>query len=255
MSHFVGCMCLFNSGSRVATADDSGDSGSGTPRQHIDNGVGALCESRHFSHSKRAIPYNGLCICQGLVECFDGFGTDIEDTPTGGNVLDRDNSGCGVGGETVGYYHVDGQQQVQVALTGLGDEVTSHIEFTLFEQRVADLVPLGLQEGVCHTATDEQDVDHADETLQDGDFVGDLGPADDSGKGPPWMLKRRSEEVDFLLHQETCHAWQVMGDAFGRGMGTVSGAEGIVDVDFTKRGKLARKIRVILFLFLVEAEV
>ena len=108
------------------------------------------------------------CICQGLVECFDGFGTDIEDTPTGGNFFDGDDSGCGVGGETVGYYHIYGQQQVQVALTGFGDQVTSHVEFTLFEQRVADLVPLGFQEGVCHAATNEQSIDHADETLQDG---------------------------------------------------------------------------------------
>src|SRR5258706_16395917 len=170
MGHFVGCGCLFNRGSRGATADDSGGSGSGTPCQHIDDGVGALCEGRHFSHSKRAIPYNGLCICQGLVECFDGFGTDIEDTPTGGNVFDGDDSGCGVGGETFGYYHVDGQQQVQVALTGLGDEVTSHVEFTLFEQRVADLVPLGLQESVCHTATYDQDVAHTVVQLNDGDL-------------------------------------------------------------------------------------
>src|SRR6266567_1777562 len=245
MSHFAGCMCLFNSGSRVATADDSGGSGSGTPCQHIDDGVGALCEGRHFSHSKRAIPYNGLCICQGLVECFDGFGTDIEDTPTGGNVFDGDDSGCGVGGEAVGYYHVDGQQQVQVALTGFDDEVTSHVEFTLFKQRVADLVPLGFQEGVCHTATDEQGIDYADETLQDSNFVGDFGTADDSGKGSPGMFERRSEEVDFLLHQETCHAWQVMGNPFGRGMGTVSSPKSVVDVDFTKQGTLARKIRVI----------
>jgi len=38
-------------------------------------------------------------------------------------------------------------------------------------------------------------------------------------------------------------------------MGAMGGAKGIVDIDFTQGGKLPGKLRIVLLLFLMEAEV
>ena len=64
------------------------------------------------------------------------------------------------------------------------------------------------------------------------------------------------EELQLLLNEQTRDAGgQIFGYAFGGRMGTVSRSERIVDVQIRDRCKFFRKLRVVLFLFRVEANI
>ena len=69
------------------------------------------------------------------------------------------------------------------------------------------------------------------------------------------MFQCRPQEVDFLLHQEARYGWQVVGHALGRGMRAMGRAKGIVDIEIAERGKLSGKCRIVLLLFLMEAQI
>ena len=69
------------------------------------------------------------------------------------------------------------------------------------------------------------------------------------------MFQGRSQVVDLFLHQEARNTWEIAGDTFGRGMGAMSRAKGIVDIYFTEGGKLLSELRIVLLLFFMEAEV
>src|SRR5947209_17391937 len=116
------------------------------------------------------------------------------------------------------------------------DQVAGCINFFLFKERIANLVALRFQKGIGHATTDEQDINHVDEAFQHHDLVRDLGTANHCSEWAAWMLQGGSQEIDFLLHQEACHRWQVVGYALRRCMGTMGGTKGIVDVNVSKRG-------------------
>ena len=63
--------------------------------------------------------------------------------------------------------------------------------------------------------------------------------AQNGDEGPFGILEDLAQELQFLLDQEARRARaQVLGDALGRGVGAVRGAEGVVDVDLGQRGEL-----------------
>ena len=69
------------------------------------------------------------------------------------------------------------------------------------------------------------------------------------------MFDGAAQELQLLLNEEAGHGGQVMGHALGGGMSAVGRAEGVVDIDVAVAGKLLGEIRIILFLFVMEAEV
>ena len=68
-------------------------------------------------------------------------------------------------------------------------------------------------------------------------------------------FERLADVVDLLLHEEPCDRFKIRSDADIRGMSAVRDAEGIVNGDVRKRGKLLGESWIILLLFLVIAQV
>ena len=104
-------------------------------------------------------------------------------------------------------------------------------------------VALRGQEGVGHAAADENDVDLGQQVGDDADLVADLGAAQNGHEGAHRVFQRAAEEGQLLLHQEAGDGRQVVGDAFGAGMGAMRAAKGIVDVDIAQLGQLLRPCR------------
>ena len=125
----------------------------------------------------------------------------------------------------------------------------------LFLQGVAHGKALGQEEGVSHTATDDQGVGRVDEVIQNTDLRGDLGATDDSDEGTLGLGEDTGEGVDLLLKQEAGDGGQVSGGAHDGTLGAMSGAEGIEDEDVAIGGEGLGDLGVVLLLALVEADV
>ena len=81
----------------------------------------------------------------------------------------------GVGGERGRGHDVDRQHDLAA---GPRQQVAAGVDHVVLEQRLADLVALGLEEGEAHAAADEQLVDLGQQRLDDGELVGDLRAAE-----------------------------------------------------------------------------
>src|SRR6266700_6442306 len=134
-------------------------------------------------------------------------------------------------------------------------EIAGSSNLALLKKRIADFVALRLEERISHVPTNQELINHADQSLEHHDLVRDFSATDDGYKRSFGMFQGRSQVVDLFLHQEAGNTRQRVGDAFCRGMGAMGGAKGIVDIDFTQGGKLPGKLRIVLLLFLMEAEV
>src|SRR2546423_3517000 len=86
-------------------------------------------------------------------------------------------------------------------------------------------------------------------------LIEDLVPANNCCKMPARVFQSRTQEINFLLHEETCHTREIVCYALCRGVCAMSCPESIIDVDLTERGKLAGKIQIVLFFFFLGAEI
>ena len=117
------------------------------------------------------------------------------------------------------------------ALPGPGDEVTDRVDLVGLDARGPDVVALGAQEGEAHRPADRDRVDAAEQVLEHGQLVGDLGPAEHGHVGPGGVLEQATEDLDLAFEQQARVAGQAGRDAADRGVATVAGPEGVVDVD------------------------
>ena len=103
---------------------------------------------------------------------------------------------------------------------------------------------LGREEGEDHPAADQQLVRLADEVLDHGQLVGDLGPAHDHHERALGVGDDLVEHVHLGLHEIPQVAGQHVGDVVHRGVLAVHGAEGVVHVRAVlprEGGELARE--------------
>jgi hypothetical protein len=91
--------------------------------------------------------------------------------------------GLGVGGEAVGQDVVDGQQQVDALGLGLLESGLGQLDLVFFDKALAGGHAQGALEGVGHAADDDQRVDLVEQVVDDVDFAGDFGAADDGDEG------------------------------------------------------------------------
>ena len=161
----------------------------------------------------------------------------------------------GVVGELLAADVVHGQQHAHALGLGLFEHLLGQVELVVLAQGVADAAAQGLLEGVGHAAADDQGVDLVQQVVDDADLVGDLGAAQDRDKGTGGILQRLAHDVELLADQEAGDRGQVVGNALGGGVRAVRGAKGVVDIDLRKGGQLLGELRIVLFLFLVEADV
>jgi hypothetical protein len=158
----------------------------------------------------------------------------------------------GLGGKSVGDDDVHGQDEFAAPFL---QELGSELDRALFNQGVAHLVPLGLEEGIGHAPADEQGIRLGEEVLDHADLVRDLGAAQDGHEGALGILDGLAQKLDLFLHQEPRHRGQVSGDPRCGGVGAMGRAEGVVHVHIGQLGQLPGELGVILLFFSVEAQV
>ena len=105
---------------------------------------------------------------------------------------------------------------------------------------------LRLEEREAHRAADQDAVGELEEALDDGDLVGHLGAAEHRDERPRGVGEDARRGRDLALEQEARRRVRdVVGDALGRGVRAVGGAEGVVDVDVGERAERRRELRVV----------
>ena len=93
------------------------------------------------------------------------------------------------------------------------------------------------------------------QVLDDADLVRHLGAAQDRHEGPLGIFQSLAHNGQFLADQEARHRWQISRHAGSRRMGPVYGAKSVGYIDLRQGCQLLGKFRIVLLLFLMEAQV
>src|SRR5215472_1533213 len=93
-------------------------------------------------------------------------------------------------------------------------------------------------EGISHGSANEKRVRFLDQTIDHQVFIRDLGAAENDHERLCGFLQFLAEELQFAFHQKACCALAAaLGHdtrhTFGGSMGAMSGAEGVVHVNFS----------------------
>ena len=158
-------------------------------------------------------------------------------------------------GHLVGNHRIDRQLDLPA---GLGQQAFGQFDLVALDEALADFLALGEEERVGHRAADQERVGFAEQLLDDIDFVGDFGPAEDRDERPRGFGDGFAQKFQFLLNQKPDRArlaLQRLRHAECAGVLAVGGAECVVDVNIAQLGQLLGEVRLVLFFFLVEAEV
>jgi len=123
----------------------------------------------------------------------------------------------------------------------LFQEGPGNIDLVSLDKGIANGMTLGNKECVSHAATDDQGVDFVDQVLDNADFVGDLGTAQNGDEGAFRIVKRTAHDVELFLDQVAADSRQVVSQTCGRGVGAVGGAKCIIDKNIGQRGQFAGK--------------
>jgi hypothetical protein len=111
-------------------------------------------------------------------------------------------------------------------------------DLVLLEEGDADLVALGLEEGVRHAAADQQPVGLAEQLVDDGELVGDLGTAEHHDVGPLDVLGELLEHRDLGGDQLARGVREAGREVVDGGVLAVHGAEAVADVQVGELGEL-----------------
>ena len=257
MGHLVAQAHLLDSCSGVAAADNGGSIALG---HSLGNSQGAGSQGRVLKHAHGAVPDNGLAGLDGISKQLHGLGADVAALHVSrdrgdGNDHGIDGSVDGIG-EVLDAGGIDGQQQLNALLLGLGHHVLAVVELAVVAQALADLVALGLQEGVGHAAADDQRVDLLQQVGDDVQLVRNLGAAQNSGEGTLGIVHGVAEILDLLLHQVADSGiLDIVGHTGGGAVSAVAGAEGVVNVSVGQAGQLLAESGLVLGLLLAETGV
>src|SRR5260221_4419087 len=255
MGDFVGYAGGFDGGYGITATYDR--SGSGIFCHGIGNLEGAFGEGRQFKNAHGAVPDDGAGAGDFFGKHINGFGADIERHHVGGDGLAMAvDFGQGAGFDAVGDDVIGGQQELELMGFRLLQKVAGEFEFVLFDQTLAYGFALRLEEGVRHASADDQNVNLAEQVLDDSDFVADFGASEDGDEGVLGILQDATQILQLFFHEQAGGGFlNEFGDANRGGMGTMGGAEGVVDVEISEFGELLRKMFVVLFFLGVEAKV
>src|SRR5690606_18239537 len=201
MGDLIGQSELFDGGGGIAPADDGdGAFGSGL-HQGFGHSEGAGRALLDFEYAHGSVPNHGLGPGDdGGIE-LGRLGTDIDGFHIRGNaVLIHRFEIAQLPAfeiEAVRGHEVDGQLDFFAAA---GEQGFGKVNLVVFAQGFADFESLGLQEGVRHTASDEQFVHLGKHGFDYVDFARNLGSPDDGDKGTLGLIQSSAQEVEFLLH-------------------------------------------------------
>ena len=139
---------------------------------------------------------------------------------------------------------------------GVGENLRRQLHLVCLQQRLANLMPLRLEEGVGHASSDDERIHLGHQVCDDADFVAHLRSAENRDERLLRMRQRLAEVFEFFLHQQAGgFLLHEMGDAFGGSVGAMRRAERVVHVEVAKLSQTPGKLRIVGFLFRVEAQI
>src|SRR6266705_3251240 len=165
MGHLIGCTCLFDGCRRITTANDGGCPSFGTLGHSLDDRIGALSKGGPFRYSQRAVKDDRPCVCEGLPESSNALRANVQNTPTGFNLVAGNDPRVRLGFKAISDDHIHGEEQFQFTLTRFRHEIAGSINLALLKERSADFVALRLEESIRHTSTNQELIHHADQSL------------------------------------------------------------------------------------------
>ncbi len=127
---------------------------------------------------------------------FNRLRADVESHHVGGNRFAVTDNFCrGAGFDAFGDHMIGGQQELQFVSLRLLQEVLGEFDFVFFDQTLANGLPLRLKKGVGHAAADDEDVDFAEQVLDDSDFVADLGATENRDERMLRVLQDATQDI------------------------------------------------------------
>lgn len=212
----------------------SGD-GRGAP------GVVGVLEDAH-----RAVPEDGLGVGDLRRVQLTRLGTDVQALLVGGDLVRVDDREGGRGlalqvRELRGDQDVDREDQLDAGVLGALHVLLDDLHLVLLEQGDADLVALGVEEGVGHAAADEDAVGLAEQLVDDGELVGDLGAAQDHHVRTLDLGGQLLQDADLGGDEVAGRVREAGGQVEDRGVPPVHGAEAVAHVDVGELGELVRE--------------
>src|SRR5256886_2638329 len=239
---------LLEGGHQVAATDDGLRVAAG---QALRQRIGAVVEGRDFVDAERAVPDDCRRAVAGLQESLDGHRSDIENFHLGGDGIDRhgfhEDAGPGLGSH-------DGVER-QDERRARAEQRSRHLQLVALPRRAAHPQALRLQEGAGHRAPDAEAIDAPQQAAQDPDLRRNLRAAHDRHQRMRGIGHDPAQGDDLALHQESGDGRQVLCDPHRRGVGSVRGAERIVDIKLAEGGQLPGKGRVVFGFAGIEADI
>lgn len=192
------------------------------------------------------VPEDGLGVGDLRGVQLTGLGTDVQTLLVGGDLVrvDRDELRRGLGlqvREVLRGEDVDREDQLDAVGLGAGHVLLDDVHLVLLEQGDADLVALGVEEGVGHAAADEEAVGLAEQLVDDGELVGDLGAAEDDHVGALDLGGQLLQDTDLGGDEVAGRVREARGEVEDRGVLAVDSAEAVADVDVGELGELVRE--------------
>src|SRR5208282_4974903 len=255
MGDLVGYAGGFDGGHGVSAAYDRNRSG--IFRHGMGDLEGAFGKGWQFENAHGAVPDNGAGAGYLFGKRLDRSRADIEGHHVGRDGLAPvDNLGQGAGFDAVGNDVIRGQEELELVSFRLLQKVAGEFDLVFFDHTLANRFALRLEESVGHTSADNENVNFAEQVLDDSDFVADFGAAQNGDERALGVLQDAAQILQLLFHEQSGGGFLYEpGDANRGSVGPMGGAEGIIDVELGELCELLGKILVILFFFGVEAEV
>jgi hypothetical protein len=160
-----------------------------------------------------------------------------------------------IGRELLGDDHVIGKVHGAIGALGRVQDRQRGVGQIMLAQALADGNAAGRQEGVGHSATDDEVIDLGDQMAQHVELGRDLGASDHGRNRAFGLAERLFQRLQLRFHGAPGISGQQAGDGFGGTVGAVGGGESVVHIQVAERSHFAGKLGVVLFLARVEAGV
>src|SRR6267142_4314059 len=257
MGDFVREAGVMNGCDGVAASNDGSSAGACGSSDAFGNLERTFRESGHLEYAHGAVPDDGFCGGNFLTIGFDGFGTDIQAHPAVGCGRDGNGLRRGISLEFRADDVIDRKQQCEFLLLRFGTQAPREVQLVVLDERLADGLAVGFEEGVSHAAADEHNVGNFHQVFDDFDLVADFGAAENRDEGTRGIGHGFAEVGQLFFHEQPRSGLPDKArNADNVSMLTVSGAEGVANENaVTERRELLRESFVIFFFVGMEADV
>ena len=141
-------------------------------------------------------------------------------------------------GKSLDDQHVDREHQLHAGLLGALHVLLDAGIWSSWSREMPTSYPLAFEEGVRHAAADEDAVGLAEQLVDDGELVGDLGAAEHDGVGALDVLGELLQDADLGGDEVARGVRQPRREVEDRGVLAVHGAEAVADVHIGEGGEL-----------------